>query len=107
MNKQSAIKEIAESVRKKHPWNIAQEKYLALFNILPKEFLEERIHFDNLLLKIESFKLCQLNLSEVKVNIKLTLDELVQWELQLDKWKDEVNIHNIYPSDIKKYLKDN
>jgi len=44
-----------------------------------------------------------LVLSEVKIEIKLTLDELIIWELSLDKWQ-EAKIHNIYPIDIKKLL---
>lgn len=105
MNKQELLKGITESVRKKHPWRINQEKYLALFKEYPKEFLEERLAYDNLVTKAKQFKLCNLVLSEVRVEIKLTLDELIQWELSLDKWED-ARAHNILPNDIKKLLKE-
>lgn len=105
MNKQTLLREIAESVRRKHPWRISQEKYLKLFGELPEEFLIERQIYDNLLEKAKQFKLCQLVVSEVKIEIKLTLDECIQWELSLDKW-EEARLHNILPGDIKKILKD-
>lgn len=104
MNKQMILKGIAESVKKKHPWRISQEKYLLLFGRLPQEFLNERLAYDNLIEKSKQFKLCQLVLSEVKVEIKLTLDECISWELSLDKWND-AKLHNILPGDIKKILK--
>ena len=105
MNKQQLLREITESVRSKHPWRITQEKYLTLFNELPLDFLEERQAYDNLLEKSKRFTLCNLVLSEVKVEVKLTLDELIQWELNLDKWS-EAKAHNIISSDIKKLLKE-
>jgi hypothetical protein len=105
MNKQSLLQSIADNVRKKHPWKISQDKYLALFGELPKEFLAERLAFDNLLEKSKQFKLCFLTLSEVKVEIKLTIDECIAWELNLDKW-EEARAHNILPGDIKKILKE-
>lgn len=105
MNKQQLLNSIAEAVRKKHPWRISQEKYQALFGEFPKEYLEERLAYDNLVEKAKRFKLCNLVLSEVKVEIKLTLDELIQWELSLDKWEG-ARLHNILPNDIKKILKD-
>lgn len=105
MNKQQLLQSITDAVRKKHPWRISQEKYLNLFKELPREFLEERLAYDNLLEKQKQFKLCQLVLSEVKIEIKLTLDECIVWELNLDKW-EEARAHNIVPNDIKKLLKD-
>ncbi len=48
-------------------------------------------------------KLCQLVLSEVKVEIKLSLDECIAWEL--GRWEDAAK-HNILPNDIKKLLKE-
>ena len=105
MNKQQILQAIANNVIKKHPWRISQEKYLNLFGELSQEFLEERIAYDNLIEKSKSFKLCQLVLSEVKVEIKLTLDELIKWELSLDKWED-ARAHDILPNDIKKNIKD-
>ena len=105
MNKQTLLRDIATSVRKKHPWSISQEKYFNLFKEYPKEFLEERQIYDNLLDKSKQFKLCRLILSEVKVEIKLSLDELIAWELSLDKWED-ARSHNILPGDIKKMLKE-
>lgn len=104
MNKQILLQSIADTVRKKHPWKISQERYLAIFRELPREFLEERQVYDNLLEKCKNFKLCQLFLSQVKVEIKLTLDECIIHELSLDKW-DEARAHNILPGDIKKILK--
>ncbi len=103
MNKQATIQAITKSVRGKHPWHIRQDKYLTLFGSFPKEYLEEKIHYDNLLEKIKQFKLCELRIDDIRINIKLTLDELIIYELGLDKWQ-EAKIHNIYPSDIKKQL---
>ena len=103
--KADLLHSITNSVRQKHPWRISQEKYLALFGELPREFLAERLAYDNLLEKTKQFKLCNLVLSEVKVEIKLTLDECIAWELSLDKW-EIARAHNILPGDIKKLLKD-
>lgn len=105
MNKQELLKGITENVRKKHPWKISQEKYKKLFGELPKEFLNERLSYDNLVEKAKNFKLCNLVLSEVKVEIQLTLDECITWELNLDQW-EEARTHNIVPNDIKKLLKE-
>ena len=105
MNKQALLQSIADNVRKKHPWKISQDKYIKLFGELPREFLNERLAYDNLLEKQKQFKLCQLVLSEVKIEIKLTLDECIIWELNLDKW-EESRLHNIVPNDIKKLLKE-
>lgn len=105
MNKSELLKAIANSVKNKHPWHISQDKYLSVFKEFPKEFLLERLAYDNLLTKVKEFKVCQLVLSEVKVEIKLTLNELIIWELNLDKWQ-EAKIHNIVPNDIKKILKE-
>lgn len=105
MNKDLLLKGIADAVRSKYPWRISQDKYLALFKEFPREFLEERQHYDNLFEKAKHFKLCNLVLSQVKVEVKLTLDELIVWELNLDKW-EEARAHNILPNDIKKILKD-
>lgn len=105
MNKQQLLHGIAESVHKKHPWRAPQEKYLKLFGEFPKEFLAERQAYDNLIEKAKGFKLCHLSLSDVKIEIKLTIDELIIWELSLDKW-EEARAHNILPGDIKKILKD-
>jgi hypothetical protein len=105
MNKQALLHGIADSVRKKHPWKISQEKYVNLFGELPREFLEERQAYDVLIEKSQQFKLCHLVLSSVKVEIKLTLDECIAWELSLDKWEEARN-HNILPGDIKKVLKE-
>lgn len=104
MTKQELLRGITETVRKKHPWRIPQEKYLELFKEFPKEFLLERQAYDNLVEKSKSFKLCQLILSQVKIEVKLTLDELIAWELSLDKW-EEARVNNILPNDIKKLLK--
>ena len=103
MNKQELLKVITDNVRRKHPWRISQEKYLEVFGELPKEFLTERLAYDTLVEKNKGFKLLQLVLSEVKVEIKLNFDQLILWELE--RW-DEAKAHNILPNDIKKKLKD-
>lgn len=103
MNKTDLLSSITENVRKKHPWKISQEKYLAFFGELPYEFLQERQAYDNLLEKVKQHKLCHLVLSEVKIEIRLNLDQLVTWELA--RW-DEAKGHNILPADIKKLLKE-
>jgi|ERR1700722_6216408 len=102
MNKSELLSNITGNIRKKHPWRISQEKYLAFFGELPRDFLNERLAYDNLLEKSKEFKSCFLVLSEVKVEIKLTLDECIAWEI--NKW-EEASAHNILPSDIKKLLK--
>jgi hypothetical protein len=104
MNRLDMIRGIAENVRKLHPRYVPQERYLKLFAELPHSFVEERQAFDNLIEKQKSFKLCRLQLDDVKVEIKLTLDECIDYELALDKWAD-ARAHNILPSDIKKLLK--
>jgi hypothetical protein len=104
MNKQTLLNEIANSVRKKHPWKISQERYLSLFPELPKTFLEERIAYDNLLEKVKRFSVCNLVLTQVKIEINLTLDELIVHELSLNKW-DAARMHNVVPGDIKKILR--
>lgn len=105
MNKQELLKSITDSVSRKHPWKISQEKYIKLFGELPKEFLIERLAFDNLLTKAKQFNLCHLTLDTVNIEIKLTLHECILWELSLDKWQ-EAKLHNILPGDIKKLIKD-
>lgn len=105
MNKQQLLQEITKSIQSKHPWRIDQDKYKELFGELPKDFLLERQAYDNLVEKAKQFKLCNLALSQVKVEVKLTLDELIAWELSLDKW-EAVRAHNIVADDIKKLLKE-
>jgi hypothetical protein len=102
MNKQELIKSITDNVKKKHPWKISQEKYLLFFGELPREYLEERQALDNLIEKSKNFKLLFLTLNEVKIEIKLNLDQLISWEI--DRW-ELAKSHNILPSDIKKLLK--
>lgn len=101
MNKQELLRSITENVRKKHPWRISQEKYLAFFGELPREYLNERLAYDNLLEKSKQYKILQLVLSEVKVEILLTLDQCIAWEI--GRW-EEAKAHNILPNDIKKRL---
>lgn len=103
MNKQDLLKSITDNVKKKHPWKISQEKYIKFFGELPKEYLSERLAYDNLLEKCKSFKLCHLILSETKVEIRLTLEQCIMWEL--GRW-EEASLHNILPNDIKKLLKE-
>lgn len=103
MNKSELLSAITHSVRKKHPWKISQEKYIELFKELPREFLDERLIYDNLVEKSKSFKLCNIVLNQVKIEIKLNLDQLIEWELHLDKWS-EARAHNILPGDIKKLM---
>jgi|SRR5580698_3961285 hypothetical protein len=103
MNKQELLHAIADNVRKKHPWKISQEKYVAFFGELPREYLNERLAYDNLLEKSKQFKLLHLVLSEVKVEIRLNLDQCIAWEMA--RWEDAA-AHNIFPNDIKKLLKE-
>jgi hypothetical protein len=103
MNKQELLHAIADNVRKKHPWKISQEKYVAFFGELPREYLNERLAYDNLLEKSKQFKLLHLVLSEVKVEIRLNLDQCIAWEMA--RWEDAA-AHNILPNDIKKLLKE-
>ena len=101
-NKAELLHSIVDNVRKKHPWHISKDKYKAFFGELPREYLNERLAYDNLLEKVKKFKICQLILTEVKIEIKLTLDECIAWELA--RWEDAA-AHNIVPGDIKKLLK--
>lgn len=103
MNKQDLLFAMADNVRKKHPWKISQEKYLKFFGDLPQEYLNERLAYDNLLAKHNQYKLLHLVLSEVKVEIKLSIDQCIAWEIS--RW-EEAAAHNILPNDIKKVLKD-
>lgn len=103
MNKQELLLAITNNVRKKNPWKVSQDKYLAFFGELPQEYLNERLAYDNLLEKTKQFKLCHLILSETKVEIRLTLDQCIAWEIA--RWEDAV-AHNILPNDIKKLLKE-
>lgn len=102
MNKAELLRSIADNVRKKHPWKISQDRYVKVFGELPREYLNERLAFDNLIEKSKQFKLLYLTLDEVKVNIKLTLDQCIEWEIA--RW-EEAKMHNILPGDIKKLLK--
>jgi len=104
MNKQSLIEVIAESVQRKHPWKIDHKRYFDLFHEYPREFVEELATYDALVEKSKCFNLCQLRLEKVKIEIKLTFDELLIWELSLDKW-EEARLHDILPVDIKKFFK--
>lgn len=103
MNKQALLHEIVKNVQMKHPWKISQEKYVAFFGELPREYLNERLAYDNLLEKSKQFKLLHLVLSEVKVEIKLNLDQCIEWEIS--RW-EEASAHHILPSDIKKLLRE-
>lgn len=103
VNKQELLKAITDNVRKKHPWHISQAKYLDFFGELPRDYLDERLAYDNLLEKCKQFKICQLVLSEVKVEIKLSIDQCIAWEIA--RWED-ASAYNILPNDIKKLLKD-
>lgn len=104
MNKQSLIKGITDSVSRKIPWRIDHQKYFDLFHEYPREFVEERGIYDAFIEKSKKFKFFELRFDSVKIEIKLTLDELIVWELSLDKW-EEARLHNITPGDIKKILK--
>jgi hypothetical protein len=65
--------------------------------------LNERLYYDNLLGKSKQFKSCHLVLTETKIEIRLTLDQCIVWELS--RW-EEAQAHNILPSDIKKMIKE-
>lgn len=101
MNKSELLREIVSNVRKKHPWQISEEKYLDFFGPLPREYLEERIAYDNLLEKSRNYKKLHLVLTQVKIEVHLTLDECIRWEIA--RWEDAA-AHNIMPNDIKKLL---
>lgn len=102
-SKADLLRSIADNVRKKHPWKISQEKYVSVFGELPRDYLNERLPYDNLVEKSKNFKLLHLVLSEVKLEIRLTLDQCIAWELS--RW-EEASAHNILPNDIKKLLKE-
>jgi hypothetical protein len=102
MNKQELLAAITDNVRKKHPWMISQEKYVAFFGELPRDYLEERLAYDNVVAKSKQYKMLHLVLSEVKVEIRLNLDQCIAWEI--GRWP-EATAHNILPNDIKKLLK--
>jgi hypothetical protein len=101
-SKAELLSNIAKNVKMKHPWRISQEKYKNFFGEFPREFLDERLAYDNLLEKSKGYKLCHLVLSEVKVEIQLNLDQCIEWEIA--RW-EEAGPHNIVPNDIKKLLK--
>lgn len=101
MNKQTLLQSIADNVRKKHPWKISQEKYQKFFGDLPQEFLNERLAYDNLVEKAKRFKLCSLVLSEVRIEISLSYEQCIEWEI--GRW-EESQYHNVSVSDIKKLL---
>jgi hypothetical protein len=103
MNKAELLSAITKNVHKKHPWKISQERYLSFFGELPREYLQERLAFDNLLEKVKSYKLLHLVLSEVKVEIVLNIDQCIAWEIA--RWED-AGAHLILPNDIKKLLKE-
>lgn len=104
MKKEEILRELTALVESKHPWRISQEKYISLFGRFPEKFLEERSAYDALIEKCKNFVVCNLVLSQVKVEVKLTLDELIEWELHLDRW-EEARAHDIRPHDIKKLIK--
>jgi hypothetical protein len=103
MSKSELLKSIADNVRRKHPWKISQEKYVKSFGELPKEYLQERQAYDSLLEKSKGYVLLNLVLSEVKLEIRLNLDQLIAWEIARN---EEAGPHNILPNDIKKLLND-
>ena len=103
MNKIELLASIADNVRKKHPWKISQEKYTSFFGELPREYLAERLAYDNIVEKAKAYKLLHLVLTEVKVEIRLNIDQLIEWELS--RWED-AKAHNILSGDIKKLLKE-
>lgn len=104
MNKQDLLTAITNNVRRKHStdgWCIAENKYTAFFGDLPKDYLIERQAYDNLLEKAKSFKTLHLVLSETKVEVRLTLDQTILWEIARN---EEAGLHNIVVKDIKKRL---
>lgn len=102
ITKAELLLNITKNVKLKHPWKISQEKYKNFFGELPREFLDERLAYDNLLEKSKKFKLCHLILSETKIEIHLNLDQCIEWEI--GRW-EEASAQNILPNDIKKLLK--
>ena len=103
MNKAELLKAIADNVSKKHPHKISQDRYCKFFGELPQEYLNERLAYDNLLEKAKSFKSLHLVLSETKLEVRLSIDQCIVWEI--GRWEDAAR-HNILPGDIKKLLKD-
>ena len=106
MNKQALLRDIANSVQKKHPWRIDQSRYVELFHELPRSFIEERENYDRLVEKAKQFKLCNIILTQVKIEVNLTLDELIAYELSLDKWSEAKMMYDVLPGDIKKILRE-
>jgi hypothetical protein len=102
MNKAELLKAIVDNVRKKHPHKISQDKYIKHFGELSREYLDERLAYDNLLEKAKTFKVLHLVLSETKLEIRLNLDQCIVWEI--DRWEEAAR-HNILPGDVKKLLK--
>ena len=102
MSKQEVLKSIVDNVRKKHPWRISEERFVRVFGELPREYLEERVAYDNLVEKAKRFKLFFPTLTEVKLEIALTLEQCIVWEIS--RW-EEAQAHNILPGDIRKLLK--
>ena len=103
---QSFCGQSPKAFHKSTPWKISQEKYIAVFGELPREYLNERLAFDNLVEKAKNFKLCHLGLQQVKIEVQLSFDQCIEWELNIDKWKDDVKAHNIVAGDIKKLIKE-
>lgn len=102
MTKNEILLGIASNVRKKHPHKISEVKFREFFGEPPREYLEERTAYDNLIEKSRGYKLLHLVLSEVKVEIRLNLDQCIEWEIA--RW-EEASGHHILPGDIKKLLK--
>lgn len=104
LSKNELLKQIIENVKKKHPWRISEDRYIEFFGELPREYLEERIFYDNLLSKTKQFKICNLVLSQVKIEICLNFDQLIAWELMLATRFDYKD-YDITINDIKKQIK--
>jgi hypothetical protein len=103
MNKAQLLHEITDNVRKKHPHAISQDKYVKFFGELPREYLDERLAFDNLLEKSKKFQVLRIPfLSETKLEVRLNLDQCIAWEI--GRWEEAAS-HNILPSDVKKLLR--
>jgi len=104
MNRAELLSAIVDNVRKKHPHAISQDKYVKFFGELPREYINERLFFDNLLERAKNFKILRIPfLSETKLEVRLTLDQCIEWEI--GRWED-ATWHNILPNDIKKILKE-
>lgn len=91
-------------MRKKLPsWRISEAKYLAFFGELPREYLEERDAYDRLVEISKTYKRLHLVLTDTKIEVRLSIDQLILWEIA--RFED-AGFHKISVGDVKKELKE-